>query len=213
VPYSLHVGVRMEHGHYTAEMGAELETWIHSQDYSHMRVYYDHGKRGMSKVVPFFGRYSRASTLAFVDCAVVDTVRRKAIALCEIEEHGASPKKVIGDVCNLLMAEWLCIGGQRYSFDDAYVILGVCVNTGGQSEEKAKAICRRARRMATSKRLRGLTLRVRTDTDCSTLVAAISGEIERVVRGYAAKAVSTSSRRAAPRRPCRPRTGSRPPRS
>ena len=203
----------MEHGQYTAGMGERLEAWLAGQNQPHQKVYYDHGTRRMSKVVPFFGDYSRATTLAFVDFAVVDTRRRKALVLCEIEEQGASPKKVIGDIGNLLMAEWLCIGGQRYSFDDAYVILGICVRPGGHSEDKANAICRRLKRMVKSQRLRGMTIRVRAKTDCLTLVDAVSEEIERVIRRSATKAVSTSTKRAAPRRPCRPRTSSRRPRS
>lgn len=155
----------MEHGQYTAEMGERLEAWLKDQDQPDVKVYYDHGTGRMSKVVPYFGSYSRASTLAFVDCAVVDASRRQTLVLCEIEEQGASPKKVIGDIGNLLMAEWLCIGGQRYSFHSAHVILGICVKDGGQSEAKAKAICRRLKSMVGPRRLRGLSIHVRAETD------------------------------------------------
>lgn len=194
----------MEHGRYTADLGEKLEEWLRSQDLPDLKVYYDHGRKGLSKVVPYFGEYSRATTLSFVDFAVVDTACRQALVLCELEEEGASPKKVIGDIGNLLMAEWLCIGGQRYSFDYSHVIVGICVRDGGKSKVKAEAICRRARMMVTPKRLRGLTLRVRANTDCRILVDEVSDEIKEVVRRSAARAVSTASRRASPRRPCRP---------
>jgi hypothetical protein len=203
----------MEHGHNTAKMGETLEKWLDGQNHPNLKVYYDHGQKRLSKVVPFFGDYSRATTLAFVDCAVVDTARGRALVLCEIEEKGAAPKKVIGDVCNLLLAESLCIGGEKYSFDDALIVIGIRVQDGGQSEAKAKAICRRIKRMVTPKRLRDLRIRVRAETNCDDLVETVLKDIQGAVRKASAHTISTSSRRAVPRRPCRSRTGSRRPQS
>jgi len=198
----------VEHGYYTAQLGKRLEEWLVDRNLPNLKIYYDHGREGMNKVVPFFRPYSRATTLAFVDCTVVDTVRKKALVLCEVEERGASPKKIIGDICNLLLAEALCIGGEEYSFDGVPVILGVCVQEGGQSGNKVKAIGRRIETMVKPGWLRGLDIRIVPKTNREALVESLFGEIRDIVVSYIPN-VSTSNTRAAPDRPCRPRTGSR----
>lgn len=197
------MGVRVEHGYYTAQLGERLEEWLVDQNRPNLKVCYDHGRGGMSKVVPFFRPYSRATTLAFVDCTVVDMVRKKALVLCEVEERGASPKKVIGDICNLLLAEALCIGGEEYSFDGVLVILGVCVQECGQSGIKAKALGRRIETMVKPEWLRGLDIRIVPHTNREALVESVFGEIRDIVASYTPN-VSTSNTRATPDRPCRP---------
>jgi hypothetical protein len=193
----------MDHGHYTAELGERLEDWLKGQNRENFKVYYDHGPKGMSKVVPFFRPHSRASTLAFVDCAVVDTVRQHALVLCEIEEEGASPKKVIGDICNLFLAEALCIGGEEYSFDGIPVILGVCVQEGGLSGVKARELGRRIESLMKPGSPRHLEVRVLPETDCDALVDTVFDEICNVIKG-SRSCVSTSNTPEGPRRPCRP---------
>jgi len=85
---------------------------------------------------PYFGEYSTASTLANIDLAVVNKSKEVKV-LCEIEERGASPKKIIGDIVNIFLAEKIMIRGAPHDLDNLYFILGIKVKESGKSAEKA----------------------------------------------------------------------------
>ena len=116
-----------------------------------------------------------------MDCAVVDTKSKKALVLCKIEEEGASPKKVIGEIGNLLLSDALRIGGNDYQFDGIPIVLGVCVKEDGKSGGKAVDIGRRLETLVKTERLRGLEIRVLSETNCSGLTDSVFDEICRIV--------------------------------
>jgi hypothetical protein len=128
----------MNHGQFTRELGDDIENRLGLISGHDVKVFYDHGRKGMPKIVPYFGRYSTASTLSNVDCAIVRGER--VLALCEVEEETATPKKIIGDICNLLLADCVRIGGDDFCHDKSHLFLGVRTREGGKGEEKARRL-------------------------------------------------------------------------
>lgn len=61
----------------------------------------------------------------------------------QIEEGGAPPKKVIGDIVNIILSERVRINDVDYGHDDMTFILGVKVNSKGNSEKKTRSICKK----------------------------------------------------------------------
>ena len=135
----------MAQGEYTKELGKRLTQKLKSK--SKYSVYYAHGdsirENNVCHSTPFFGNYSTASTLSFVDIVVVDSENKKVRIFCEIEESGAPPKKIIGDIVNIIVSEKLRIKGINYEYDRPQLILGIKVKEGGKSEQKAHALIQR----------------------------------------------------------------------
>ena len=132
-------GRKMTQGEHTIDLGKRLTQKLKNTKYA---VYQAHGNRteenNVRRPTPFFGAYSTASTLSFIDVVVVNTENKKVLILCEIEESGASPKKVIGDIINIMISEKLRIKDDDYEYDRPILILGVKVREGGKSERKVK---------------------------------------------------------------------------
>ena len=131
----------MKHGEYTKRLGEQLIKLLHESGLLDIAVYYDHGHRSdpnVCKPTPYFGEYSTGTTLSNVDLAVVKNNEVKV--LCEIEEEGGSPKKIIGDVCNLLLAEKIRIKGSDYPLDEFFFLLGIKLAEKGKGIAKLKAL-------------------------------------------------------------------------
>lgn len=110
----------LEHGKYTAKLGRRLRERIRLTGRRDIKVFFDHGKPGESpRIVPYFGEYCRATTQAFVDIAIVNENTKSVIVLCEVEEEGVNPKKVIGDCCNIFISDSVMIGGTPYDISSA----------------------------------------------------------------------------------------------
>ena len=131
-------------GKYTGEMGFDLYEKYRNTNYE---VYYDnHGEEHIKgpnscNPTPFFDECSNASTLSYVDIAVIDKRSDRAIFVCEIEEGGAEPKKIIGDIMNIVLSDQIRIKGRDYCYEDNFVfILGLKVNPNGDRTEKAETI-------------------------------------------------------------------------
>ncbi len=128
-------------GQYTEKLGKNLAQELNSK--SKYYVYQAHGKKtgenNVYRSTPFFGdEYSTSSTLSFVDIVIVE--RDKVKLLCEIEESGAAPKKIIGDIVNILVSNKVHIHGKEYGYDRPQLILGLKVNEKGKSCQKANSI-------------------------------------------------------------------------
>lgn len=126
----------MVYGKYTKKLGKRL-TDILEKNSVGVQVFYDHGDSFESNVcrsVPYFGKYSRDSTLAHVDIAIVDREAKKAKVLCEIEETKGHAKKIIGHMITFLLAEKVRIWYVDYDLDETFLLLGL------KSAEKAEKI-------------------------------------------------------------------------
>ena len=108
-------------------------------------VYYAHsGGNGNDepnycRPTPFFDECSRATTLSHVDIAFVNKKSGSVELIAEIEESNAEPKKIIGDVGNLILSERMRIKEKDCLYGDLIIILGVKAMM--DSEEKTKRIC------------------------------------------------------------------------
>lgn len=114
----------MSNGAHTGELGKRLYKNYKSTAHD---VYYDHSngnEPNICRPTPFFGEYSNASTLSRVDIAVVNKNAGTVELIAEIEESGAPPKKVIGDVVNIMLSEQVRINGKDYGYGDITFILG-----------------------------------------------------------------------------------------
>lgn len=118
-----------EKGKKTNDLVKELEKDLHPQSVR-------------CEPTTYFGKYLAESTLANIDLVVVNK-NREVRVLCEIEERGASPKKIIGDIINIFLAERIMIQRVPYGLDKSYFILGIKVKKGGKSADKAKNLERR----------------------------------------------------------------------
>ena len=131
----------MEHGKYTADLGRRLSEDIKSSGRRDLTVLFDHGRQGEStRVVPYFGDYGRSTTLAFVDVTVANKNTKSVAVLCEVEEEGVTPKKVLGDCFNIFISDYAMIGGTPYDLSHTQIVLGVRASEKGDSRSKVTAM-------------------------------------------------------------------------
>lgn len=117
----------MAHGIETGVFGAWLTEQVAlAKPDAGYRVFFDHGQShvpnaGNSTAVAIKGFYgqqvSNANRLADVDIAIVD-VNKRVKLLIEIEEHSASPKKIVGDLFTVAMCNRVEVkqGNQSHLF-------------------------------------------------------------------------------------------------
>ncbi len=97
--------------------------------------------------------------MSYVDIAVVEGDSRvvsgrkskRVILLCEVEEEGARPKKIIGNLCNILFADGVQIGGSHYHLDKTHLLIGLRYVEGGKAPEKTEAIIARIKKTSNRK--------------------------------------------------------------
>jgi HEPN domain-containing protein len=132
---------KRKQGVLTRDICDQLKTAIIDADRSDLTLYCDHGAKGKSSyAVPFFGEYGNATTLAHIDITIVRD--DKVVLFCEVEENANDPKRMIGIIDNLFVAERAQINGKPYEFDGAFLVLGLFVGEG-KGGEKAAALCSR----------------------------------------------------------------------
>lgn len=142
-------------GQYTGDLGKRLKKEIEARTNGRMTVHYDHAGKGSEKIVAHLGeKSSRANALSYVDIAVVEVGGDKAVKgelprvrlLCEIEEEGARPKKIIGNICNILLADGVQISKRQYALGDTWLVIGIRTKKRGKSEDKSREIIERIQR-------------------------------------------------------------------
>jgi len=172
----------MDHGIYTGELGYQL--YKRYMDTVHM-VYYDHpgndrnDEPNCSHPTPFFNECSNATKLSYVDIAVVNRKRNSIELIAEIEESGAEPKKIIGDVVNVILSDQMRIKRKNYNYGDFPLILGVNANPKGKSEEKTKRICQKLIRINEKIGNKKIELIPIFDNDLGALIKKIETKINR----------------------------------
>jgi hypothetical protein len=136
-------------GQFTGELGRILRDEIASKTGGRLRVHFDHAGVGSEKTIVHLGKKSsRANALSFVDIAVVESGgdiignedSKRVVLLCEVEEEGARPKKIIGDLCSVLFADGVQISGHHYHLNNTRLIIGIRRNEKGKSEDKAEEV-------------------------------------------------------------------------
>ena len=171
----------MDHGLYTGEIGYKLyKKYVNG---FHM-IYYDHGKNKKNEPnychpTPFFDDCSRTSTLSYVDVAVVNRKTNLIELIAEIEESGAEPKKIIGDIVNIILSEQIRIKGKDYEYGDIVFILGIKANPMGGAEEKTKMVCQKLTQINEKIGDKKIELIAVFDNDLKTLIKKVEREIDR----------------------------------
>ena len=121
-------------------MGERIEQLISAEFRGSYRVYYDHKVGNPDRIVTQLGKGYDADNLAHVDIAIVST-RSDGESLCvisEIEEHKHTPKRLLGDIAAILMADNVNIEGRDYPLANLVVILGFVTRKNGRTGPRAK---------------------------------------------------------------------------
>jgi len=173
----------VKHGMYTARIGEGLHQEFAGQ-YEGIELLYDHGRKGSHIAVPFLGRRSStASSLSHADIVVLDKRKKpkKAVVICEIEEGRAEPKRIIGDICNVLLARKLRAVGSDYSLLGCTIILGIKTEAEGMSEAKARRLVKAISKMAKSEMLQRKRITLVCASDFGVLERRVQKAIRRAV--------------------------------
>lgn len=174
----------MDHGGYTGKMGRRLyEKYAQSVH----QVYYDHcqdrsKEPNSCQPTPFFDELSSATTLSHVDIAIVDQQTKTIELVAEIEEAGHEPKKIIGDIVSLLMADHVRIKGKDYDFGGSVLVLGARVDEKGSGRKKVRAICRKLTDMGERMGKREMQIVPILHDELERLVEEVEAEIDRWLR-------------------------------
>ena len=130
---------KMTDGEYTVKFGEELTKELES--YSDFQVYYDHGdssKPNVGHITPYLRNkpFDSSSTLANVDILITHKTNNveRALILIEIEETKSSPKIILGDIFNLLLAGSVCFSRNKslkldFPLNKTYLIVGVVASS------------------------------------------------------------------------------------
>ncbi len=168
----------MVYGKYTRKLGEKLTEDLKKSKYD---VYYAHGDSKLNNNVchptPYFGSYSTASTLSFVDVVVVEKENRKVRIFCEIEERGATPKKIIGNLINVIISEKLQIKGIDYEYEKPQFILGIKVNERGNSKQKADTLKNELKSAIKEQYWNRIKIRILCDSENNNLIENVKSEI------------------------------------
>jgi hypothetical protein len=137
----------VDHGKNTAELGRMLEKEIRKKfPDGHIEIVYDHGvpNEGHQNIL-FVKESSRLTEISHADVVVVDKQAEKAIILCEIEEGGvdpkrsaSGPKKIIGDLCSIFIADKLRTKGSEYTIDDSHLIFATRIRDDEDIKTRTK---------------------------------------------------------------------------
>jgi len=124
-------------GKMTREIGDCLRDKV-ADTHPDVAVFYDHGQSGNRNVcqpTTYMGRrYGTDATLSGVD--IVAVKNKKVIVVVEIEESGVRPKKVLGDVFGVVLADSMRIKGNRYLIDGATIVIAVLHDAKGKKGAK-----------------------------------------------------------------------------
>lgn len=175
----------MNYGEWTSTLGKYLTEDVKKSSNPDLDVYCDHGKKGEScNIVPYFGKYGTDTTLSNVDLAIISKTGNKLLVLCEIEEEGAKPKLVIGDIANIFLADNVRIKGNDYKPKNAVFILGVRVEKKGKkqnADSKVASIGNLVLKIVKKKSLRGIKVMTITKSTYEELIDELEKEICRTI--------------------------------
>jgi len=80
--------------------------------------------------------------LSHADIAIVNKEKGTVELIAEIEEHGSSPKKSIGDIVNIILSDKVRIDGEDYGYGEKLcILLAVKGDSKGKAQAKLEKIC------------------------------------------------------------------------
>jgi hypothetical protein len=167
----------MDYGAYTKALGESLVRFLDEHPTSDVEVHFDPSRGRGAQIVSFWGDFSSATALSRLDLAIVHTVEQRALVLAEIEEEGARPKAIIGDVCSLLLADKIRIKSKDYDFSHAVFLFGIKTKERGSSLSKARNLQLRISQAIRSEFLRNIELRFVYSTERAELVSRLRDQV------------------------------------
>lgn len=183
----------MGRGKHTAELGRRVRKCVVASKNKDLVIFFDHGRRGESrKIVPFFGKYGTATTLANVDLAVVNKRTKQIIVACEIEESEAKPKKIIGDVFNLYLAEKVRISKDDYDINSASILVGVKAGARGKCKDKLAVLEGKIPQATMEENRKKTSLRIVTAPTCLVLIDHLESTICEMIQSYKGEEIADS---------------------
>jgi len=174
-------------GQYTGELGKELHKTLQvDRPELGLNVFFAHKDtedkeiEGVPMAVPHLGKVpGHASSLSFVDIAIAKG--REMLILCEAEEEGADPKKIIGDICNILLSDHIGVRGRgSFNFSKGHIILGLTT----YSEKSLKPVKAEALKKLIAARFpdkRDLEIIVITDPDAIKMIGKLKEKIMEIL--------------------------------
>lgn len=171
----------MDYGLYTREMGYRL--YKKYENSAHM-IFCAHGTDKNKEPyychpTPFFGKYSRETTLSFVDLIVVNKNNNLIELIAEIEENASEPKKLIGDIMSVILSEQVRIKDKDYKYGYLTFILGRKTNPKGDAKEKTGKICRKLAEVNEKTGNKKMEIMPLFDNDLKKLITQVESEIDR----------------------------------
>jgi hypothetical protein len=108
---------------------------------------------------------------------VVDSRKRKILLLCEIEEEGANPKKIVGDCVNVFLSDSVCIAGKPYEVEGSHLVVGIAVEGKGTAADKARKLEPRIQACIRKEAQKGIRLELITESDPQALIDKLESHI------------------------------------
>ncbi|HEX9909058.1 MAG TPA: hypothetical protein VGB78_11455, partial [Thermoplasmata archaeon] len=127
-------------GHYTRLLGGRLEQLVEREFAGHYRVYYDHKTVDPDRIITQMAGGRQADNLSYVDLAIVRTIdnEERLCLISEIEEHKHTPKRLLGDIAAIVMADSVLVGGREHPLTNLIVVLGFITRKNGQTGPRAE---------------------------------------------------------------------------
>lgn len=178
-----------KHGEYTGILGDRLFDDPFFENNS-LFLAADHGSKSKGIAIPYLGRsYTSATNLSHLDIAIIDLMRpHRAILVCEIEEEKADPKKIIGDLFNIYMANYLSVRhdniGEQYTLKNASIILGIRSSENSPPGKKAKNIVRKLSKMLSEEVKAGKKIHLVFGQEYDELIRGVEKKINKITKEY-----------------------------
>ena len=90
------------------------------KNHADLQLFHDHAGEGAQRVTCFFGcEPHNWNTLSWVDLLIADKESGQALLIIEVEETGADPKKMLGDVFTVALGEHISVweSGDKQKLD------------------------------------------------------------------------------------------------
>ena len=174
----------MKNGIYTRNLGNKLYEKYFDTSYV---VYYDpHRKKrndepNAFQPTPFFDECNEATTLSHTDIVIINKEKKLVELVVEIEESGAVPKKIIGDIGNIMLSDQIRINGEDYHYGNVIFIFGAIINAQGKSKEKIERICKKLIEINEKVGKKNLQIKTVIDSDFDGLIKKIEQEISTAI--------------------------------
>jgi len=127
-------------GYYTRMLGNRLDRLIKAEFSGQYRIYYDHKVVDPDSIITQLVIDNQAENLSEIDLAIVST-RHDGERLClvsEIEEHKHTPKRLLGDIAAIMMADQVLVDGHKHPLENVVILLGFVTRKGGGTGPRAE---------------------------------------------------------------------------